>query len=191
MARKWTKASRAKLSRSQKARSGSVALRRSGLAAVPNQERASDFPHHRSDIPVHLADSRRIVRIRVRNQPVAPNEAFRRKDTLEFRIPACGVVVQNAHAMSSPHRFDLTDNAPAFVAPARQRVEAGDVVGTIGGVGDGAPHLHFEMIPPGTPAYKAAVKGQFGQTSWYPGQKPQTLNPALVRIRTRATDPLQ
>lgn len=58
---------------------------------------------------------------------------------------------------------------------AGERVEAGQQVGTIA-----RGHLHFEVIPPTSPAYKAmaANPGAFVSTSWKPGHDPLTINPA-------------
>lgn len=58
---------------------------------------------------------------------------------------------------------------------AGERVEAGQQVGTIA-----RGHLHFEVIPPTSPAYKAmaANPGAFVSTSWKPGHDPLTVNPA-------------
>ena len=63
-----------------------------------------------------------------------------------------------------------------------QRVEQGQKVGTVGGIGNGRSHLHFEVIPSTSPAFKKMVAnpGQFVSTSWYPGGKPLTTDPAKV-----------
>lgn len=56
-----------------------------------------------------------------------------------------------------------------------QRVEQGQPVGTIA-----RGHLHFEVIPQGSPALKQMVArpGQFVSTQWWPGNRPVTVDPA-------------
>lgn len=56
-----------------------------------------------------------------------------------------------------------------------QRVEQGQPVGTIA-----RGHLHFEVIPQGSPALKQmmARPGQFVSTQWWPGNRPVTVDPA-------------
>lgn len=75
-----------------------------------------------------------------------------------------------------------------------QRVEQGQRIGTIGGAkypnGTTAPHLHFEVIPPTSPAYKAilAHPGQFVPTSWFGQQEPTTIDPAKFFGVTKGTN---
>ncbi len=66
----------------------------------------------------------------------------------------------------------------AVTAKVGQQVAAGEQIGVIGSApGGGHPHLHMEVIPPGTPAYRAAVKGGFGSTARVRGYV-STVDPA-------------
>lgn len=61
-----------------------------------------------------------------------------------------------------------------------QRIEQGQPIGTIAGMNGGLPHLHFEVIPATSPALAKmkASPGTFVPTSWWPGGKPVTVDPA-------------
>lgn len=62
-----------------------------------------------------------------------------------------------------------------LTAKVGERIEAGQQVGTIG-----RGHLHFEVIPPTSPAYQemAANPGKFVSTRYAPGGSPLTVDPA-------------
>ncbi len=56
----------------------------------------------------------------------------------------------------------------AVTVKVGQQIATGDQIGVIGaapGESRGVPHLHMEVMVPGSPAYGAAVKGQFGNTA--------------------------
>ena len=64
----------------------------------------------------------------MRDQPVVSHEADLRQQSLEFRKPSCGVVVQYSHAVATPHRLHLCHHAPALVVPVHEFSERRRVV---------------------------------------------------------------
>ena len=63
-----------------------------------------------------LLDPTRLVRVGMRRDPIASNEAHLGQQTPQFGIALRRIIVKNANAMSGANRLHLCDHAAAFVS---------------------------------------------------------------------------
>lgn len=93
-----------------------------------------------------------------------------------------GTVVYTGHHKGYQYMADILGddgNIQRYATHGKTSVNVGDKVKTgdpVGTIGRG--HLHFEVIPPSSPAFEMAASGQFGSTSWKPLRDPKSLDPA-------------
>jgi hypothetical protein len=97
-------------------------------AALSHNELASRFANFRDNIPPNFPNPARLVRIRMRDEPITSGEAGAGKNSLQFRITLRSVVVKDADAVSGADRLDLADNAAAFVSAGDQFAEGRGIV---------------------------------------------------------------